>query len=48
MSFRDPKNPPLAFWPAFVALGFVTSFGSSTKPSGKGVPIANGDTASQD
>jgi hypothetical protein len=40
MSLRDSKFTPIAFWLAFLALGFVTSFAGPTHAPVKGQFVA--------
>ncbi len=45
MALRDSKFAPIAFWLAFLALGFFTSFAGPAKGPGKGDIVAERETA---
>jgi hypothetical protein len=47
MTLRDSKLTPVAFWLAFLALGFVTSFASPKQPSARDEVVAEREPGPQ-
>jgi hypothetical protein len=47
MKLRDSKFTPIAFWLAFLALGFVTSFASPPHPPARDEVVAERETGPQ-
>lgn len=44
MVLRDSKFTPIAFWLAFLALGFVTSFAAPSHPPRRAEAVAERET----
>ncbi len=47
MTLRDSKLTPIAFWLAFMALGFVTSFASPKHPPARDEVVAEREPGPQ-
>lgn len=44
MTLRNSKFTPIAFWLAFLALGFITGFAGSSHPARKTTAVAERET----